>query len=78
MKLFKSRLNLTALLNRLEQAVLEDMSDLDPDQDYDTRVKLPDWQLHRLRKRKRLTEHGNRDQSKSRSIPALEGGKASK
>tara|TARA_B100000674_G_scaffold461160_1_gene439853 strand:+ start:509 stop:766 length:258 start_codon:yes stop_codon:yes gene_type:complete len=77
-KIFKSRLTLTALFGRLERAVLEDMSDLDPDQGYDTRVKLADWQLHRLRKRKRLTEHGNREQSKSRSIPRLEAGKASK
>ena len=65
-------------MGRLERAILEDMSDLDPDQDYDTRVKLPDWQLRRLLKRKQLTQHGNREQSKSLSIPRLEGGKATK
>ena len=40
-------------LSKLNTFVAEDMSDYDPDQDYDTRVKLPEWQLAALKKRKR-------------------------
>jgi hypothetical protein len=29
------------------------LRDYDPEQDYDTRVKLPEWQLAALKKRKR-------------------------
>jgi|TARA_B110000116_G_scaffold12507_1_gene10165 hypothetical protein len=40
-------------LSKLNTFVAEDLSDYDPDQDYDTRVKLPEWQLAALKKRKR-------------------------
>ena len=36
-------------LKRLNKAVTEDMSDFDPQAEYDTRVKLPGWQTARLR-----------------------------
>ena len=42
-----------AALSKLNTFVAEDMSEYDPDQDYDTRVKLPEWQLAALKKRKR-------------------------
>lgn len=44
---------LTRLLTRINRAVSEDMSDYDPDAEYDTRVKLPEWQLARLKERRR-------------------------
>ncbi len=40
-------------LIKLNKAMTEDMSDYDEDADYDTRVKLPEWQLAALKKRKR-------------------------
>jgi hypothetical protein len=40
-------------LSKLNTFVAEDLSDYDPGQDYDTRVKLPEWQLAALKKRKR-------------------------
>ena len=43
-------------LSKLNTFVAEDMSDYDPDQDYDTRVKLPEWQLAALKKRKKEQE----------------------
>jgi hypothetical protein len=39
-------------LNKLNTLLTEDMSDYDPSQDYDTRVKLPEWQLAALKKRR--------------------------
>ena len=42
-----------AALSKLNTFVAEDMSEYDPDQDYDTRVKLPEWQLAALKKRKK-------------------------
>ena len=42
-----------AALSKLNTLVAEDMSEYDPDQDYDTRVKLPEWQLAALKKRKK-------------------------
>jgi hypothetical protein len=42
---------LTSTLKRVNRAVSEDMSDFDPDAEYDTRVKLPEWQLARLKAR---------------------------
>ena len=44
---------LKTTLSRLNTLLTEDMSDYDPDEDYDTRVKLPEWQLAALKKRKR-------------------------
>lgn len=49
MRIKKSLKTLFAKVNRL---VSEDMTDFDPGADYDTRVKLPEWQLARLKKRK--------------------------
>ena len=43
-------------LSKLNSFVAEDLSDYDPDQDYDTRVKLPEWQLAALKKRKKEQE----------------------
>ena len=40
-------------LSKLNRVVSEDMSEYDEDADYDTRVKLPEWQLTALKKRKR-------------------------
>jgi hypothetical protein len=40
------------VLNRLNHILKEDMSEYDEDADYDTRVKLPNWQLAALKKRK--------------------------
>ena len=40
-------------LNKLNYIFSEDMSEYDKDADYDTRVKLPEWQLAALKKRKR-------------------------
>jgi hypothetical protein len=40
-------------LIKLNKVMTEDMSDYDEDADYDTRVKLPEWQLAALKKRKR-------------------------
>ena len=40
-------------LIKLNKVMTEDMSDYDEDADYDTRVKLPEWQLVALKKRKR-------------------------
>ena len=39
------------LLEKLKRLPIEYSNDFDPDQDYDTRVKLPAWQTERLRKR---------------------------
>ena len=57
-------INIREVLNRCESAIREDMSDLDPIQDYDTRVKLPDWQLRRLRKPSRAKDHDDTGQTK--------------
>ena len=40
-------------LSKLNRVVSEDMSEYFEDADYDTRVKLPEWQLAALKKRKR-------------------------
>ena len=40
-------------LDKLNYILSEDMSEYDKDADYDTRVKLPEWQLAALKKRKR-------------------------
>ena len=39
-------------LDKLNHILTEDMSDYYEDADYDTRVKLPEWQLAALKKRK--------------------------
>ena len=37
---------------KVSRAVAEDMSEYDPKAEYDTRVKLPEWQLKKLKNRK--------------------------
>ncbi len=49
MKLKKSLKKIFFKINKLAS---EDMSQFDPDADYDTRVKLPEWQLKKLKQRK--------------------------
>ena len=39
-------------LDKLNYILSEDMSEYDEDADYDTRVKLPEWQLAALKNRK--------------------------
>lgn len=39
-------------LDKFNTLLTEDMSDYDPDEDYDTRVKLPEWQLAALKERR--------------------------
>ena len=39
-------------LDKLNYILSEDMTEFDQDADYDTRVKLPEWQLAALKKRK--------------------------
>ena len=51
MKLKNSLSSIGSWLNKL---VTEDMSEYDPNADYDTRVKLPEWQLKKLKKRRRV------------------------
>ena len=45
---------LTGLAGKLNKFVTEDMSEYDPNADYDTRVKLPEWQLKKLKKRRQV------------------------
>ena len=37
---------------RVIKVASEDMSEYDPNADYDTRVKLPEWQLKKLKNRR--------------------------
>ena len=37
---------------KVNKAAAEDMSEYDPNADYDTRVKLPEWQLKKFKNRK--------------------------
>ena len=39
-------------LVKINKVVSEDMSQYDPNADFDTRVKLPEWQLKKLKQRK--------------------------
>ena len=39
------------ILEKIKQLPIEYSGDFEPDQDFDTRVKLPAWQTERLRKR---------------------------
>ena len=51
MKLKNSLSSIGSWLNKL---VTEDMSEYDPNADFDTRVKLPEWQLKKLKKRRQV------------------------
>ena len=44
--------SLKQALDKLNYILTEDMSEYDEDADYDTRVKLPEWQLAALKNRK--------------------------
>ena len=46
-------------LSKLDTLKAEDMSDYDEDADYDARVKLPEWQLAALKKRKKNNKRSN-------------------
>ena len=48
----KLKNSLSSILSRLNKLVTEDMSEYEPNADYDTRVKLPEWQLKKLKKRR--------------------------
>tara|TARA_B100000524_G_scaffold271540_1_gene149781 strand:- start:1224 stop:1424 length:201 start_codon:yes stop_codon:yes gene_type:complete len=37
---------------KVNKAAAEDMSEYDPKAEYDTRVKLPEWQLKKLKNRR--------------------------
>tara|TARA_B100001248_G_scaffold196696_1_gene151314 strand:- start:965 stop:1132 length:168 start_codon:yes stop_codon:yes gene_type:complete len=50
----KLKIFLTGLAGKLNKFVTEDMSEYDPNADYDTRVKLPEWQLKKLKKRRQV------------------------
>ena len=39
------------ILLKINKLASEDMSQFDPHADYDTRVKLPEWQLKKLKQR---------------------------
>ena len=39
------------ILEKLKELPIEYSDDFEPDQDFDTRVKLPAWQTERLRKK---------------------------
>ena len=44
--------SLKKILVKTNKLASEDMSQYDPNADYDTRVKLPEWQLKKLKQRK--------------------------
>ncbi len=52
MKKMKLKESLKKILVKIDKVASEDMSQYDPNADYDTRVKLPEWQLKKLKLRK--------------------------
>ena len=52
MKKMKLKESLKKILMKINKVASEDMSQYDPNADYDTRVKLPEWQLKKLKRRK--------------------------
>ena len=52
MKKMKLKESLKKILVKINKLASEDMSQYDPNADYDTRVKLPEWQLEKLKRRK--------------------------
>ena len=52
MKKIKLKESLKKILVKINKLASEDMSQFDPNADYDTRVKLPEWQLKKLKRRK--------------------------
>ena len=51
MKKMKLKESLKKILVKINKLASEDMSQFDPNADYDTRVKLPEWQLKKLKRR---------------------------
>ena len=47
----KIKESLKKLFVKVNKAATEDMSEYDPKAEYDTRVKLPEWQLKKLKNR---------------------------
>ena len=47
----KLKESLKKILVKINKLASEDMSQYDPKADYDTRVKLPEWQLKKLKRR---------------------------
>ena len=54
MKKMKLKESLKKILVKIDKVASEDMSQYDPNADYDTRVKLPEWQLKKLKRRKQV------------------------
>ena len=52
MKKIKLKESLKKILVKINKLASEDMSQFDANADYDTRVKLPEWQLKKLKQRK--------------------------
>ena len=52
MKKMKLKESLKKILVKIDKVASEDMSQYDPNADYDTRVQLPEWQLKKLKRRK--------------------------
>ena len=48
----KIKKSLKRLFVKVNKAVTEDMSEYDPKAEYDTRVKLPEWQLKKFKNRR--------------------------
>ena len=48
----KLQASLKKILVKINKLASEDMSQYDPKADYDTRVKLPEWQLKKLKQSK--------------------------
>ena len=48
----KLKESLKKILVKIDKVASEDMSQYDPNADYDTRVKLPEWQLKKLKQSK--------------------------
>ena len=48
----KIKESLKKLFVKVNKVATEDMSEYDPKAEYDTRVKLPEWQLKKLKNRK--------------------------
>jgi len=48
----KIKESLKKLFVKVNKVATEDMSEFDPKADYDTRVKLPEWQLKKLKNRR--------------------------
>ena len=57
MKKMKLKESLKKILMKINKLASEDMSQYDPNADYDARVKLPEWQLKKLKLRKQARKN---------------------